>query len=125
MNDPLQFVYWLQGFIEIENPKIINEHQLQVIKDHIALVLTKVMPDRPKWSGLEDSIKDHPLMKDIMFCSNGVAAIEFDGREPKICQSEEKKELINFDPFTSSVSPRPAAGILSTKDKYGQPPASC
>jgi hypothetical protein len=40
------FTYWLQGFLEIQNPEKINKTQVQIIKDHIALVLTKVTPDR-------------------------------------------------------------------------------
>lgn len=43
---PENFVYWLQGMLEIGNPKTLNEEQVQTIKDHIALVLTKVTPDR-------------------------------------------------------------------------------
>lgn len=44
---PENFVYWLQGMLEIGSPKILDEGQVQIIKDHIALVLTKVTPDRP------------------------------------------------------------------------------
>lgn len=41
-----EFVYWLQGFLEVANPQTIDAKQLQVIKDHIALVLYKVTPNR-------------------------------------------------------------------------------
>lgn len=40
-----QFVFWLQGALEIMDPKSLNEQQIKVIKDHIALVLTKVTPN--------------------------------------------------------------------------------
>ena len=43
---PENFVYWLQGFLEIEDPKTINEQQVQIIKDHVALVLKKETPNR-------------------------------------------------------------------------------
>jgi hypothetical protein len=41
-----QFVYWLQGYLEVQNPHTIDNSKIQVIKDHIALVLTKVTPNR-------------------------------------------------------------------------------
>lgn len=43
---PEQFIYWLQGYIEMAEPKQIDEKQIQIIKDHIALVLKKETPDR-------------------------------------------------------------------------------
>ncbi len=41
---PEQFTYWLQGFMETADPKSIDEKQTQIIKDHLALVFTKVTP---------------------------------------------------------------------------------
>lgn len=43
---PESFIYWLNGFMEIADPKSLDEKQLQVIKDHIALVLKKETPYR-------------------------------------------------------------------------------
>ncbi len=40
-----EFCYWLQGFIEIENPKGITASKLEIIKDHLKLVFTKVTPN--------------------------------------------------------------------------------
>ena len=41
------FVYWLQGYLELrEDDKPLTPKQTQVIKDHLALVFTKVTPDR-------------------------------------------------------------------------------
>lgn len=42
---PENFVYWLQGWLEIQNPTAINEEQVQEIKNHIALVLKKETPN--------------------------------------------------------------------------------
>lgn len=40
---PEQFTYWLQGFAEIQsNPP--TKEQWKIIKDHLALVFTKVTP---------------------------------------------------------------------------------
>lgn len=44
--EPINFVYWLQGFLEIANPTELNETQIKIIKDHVALVLYKQTPDR-------------------------------------------------------------------------------
>ena len=41
-----QFTYWLQGYLEIENPDNIPLNQTQIIKDHLNLVFNKVTPDR-------------------------------------------------------------------------------
>ena len=42
---PEQFVYWLQGFMEMAEPKNLSEKQVQMIKDHLAQVFTKKTPD--------------------------------------------------------------------------------
>ena len=43
---PEQFVYWLQGFMEMANPSTLNETQTQQIKDHLKLVFDKKTPIR-------------------------------------------------------------------------------
>jgi hypothetical protein len=49
------FVFWLQGFLELENPKTLSEQQVNIIKDHLKLVLNKKTPNRsqPKESGFD------------------------------------------------------------------------
>lgn len=60
---PEQFIYWLQGYMEIADPKNVDEKQIQIIKDHISLVLKKETPDRavvpqsPLVKGIEDWIQ--------------------------------------------------------------------
>ncbi len=62
---PENFVYWLQGYFEINDAtgtgttsvtpgtlKYLNEKQLQVIKDHLKLVLEKKTPQGHYTSGL-------------------------------------------------------------------------
>jgi hypothetical protein len=41
-----QFTYWLQGFMEIANPAQLGEKEIQIIKDHLALVFDKQTPQR-------------------------------------------------------------------------------
>lgn len=43
---PEQFVYWLQGFMEINDPVAIDSLETQIIKDHLAMVFEKKTPDR-------------------------------------------------------------------------------
>jgi hypothetical protein len=43
---PENFCYWLNGFIEINQPEEITEKQLQIIKDHLKLVMEKKTPHR-------------------------------------------------------------------------------
>lgn len=55
------FVYWLNGFIELSEVQTTpSADQWQMIKDHLALVMTKVTPNIP--SGvLVKSGKDHKI----------------------------------------------------------------
>lgn len=41
-----QFVYWLQGFMEINEPESIGKTETRIIKDHLALVFKKETPTR-------------------------------------------------------------------------------
>ena len=58
---PENFCYWLQGFIEIENPKTINTQQVQEIKNHLQLVFEKKTPT------IKQQLENH-------FCSQELAA---------------------------------------------------
>ena len=42
---PEQFVYWLQGFMEMADPKELNKTQTTQIKDHLKLVFDKKTPE--------------------------------------------------------------------------------
>ena len=42
---PENFVFWLNGFFEISGSKALTEEQVQVLKDHLKLVLTKKTPN--------------------------------------------------------------------------------
>ena len=39
-----QFVYWLQGFLEVSGASEMNEQQLRIVRDHLELVLSKRTP---------------------------------------------------------------------------------
>lgn len=42
--EAINFVYWLQGALELGNQKTMTEEQVKVIQDHLNLVLKKVTP---------------------------------------------------------------------------------
>ncbi len=42
------FVYWLQGFLEVSGAEELNNHQLRIVRDHIKLVLDKRTPEYNK-----------------------------------------------------------------------------
>jgi hypothetical protein len=42
---PEQFVYWLQGFMEMADPKELNKIQTTQIKNHLKLVFDKKTPE--------------------------------------------------------------------------------
>ena len=44
---PESFVYWLQGFMEMADPVILDERQVETVRDHLTLVFDKLTPDRP------------------------------------------------------------------------------
>ena len=62
------FVYWLQGFLEVSGTSHISTSQLQIIKDHLALVLKKVTPEYSGITFLENLAKLRNERDDLL-CS--------------------------------------------------------
>ena len=56
---PENFVYWLQGWLEIQNPKKINSKELQEIKNHLKII------NNPPYISNAPEIK-----KERKYCSN-------------------------------------------------------
>ena len=50
------FVYWLQGYMELSGSGELTKEQVQIIKDHIKLVLEKKTPEYTGIIGLSPSI---------------------------------------------------------------------
>ena len=55
-----QFCYWLQGYMEMSEAEKLDEKQVKIMKDHLALVFDKVTPDYDvttattiDWKGLD------------------------------------------------------------------------
>lgn len=49
---PENFVYWLQGYMEIHSPATLGEDQVKIIRDHLNLVLEKKTPNRNTIPGI-------------------------------------------------------------------------
>lgn len=72
------FCYWLQGFIEVGDPKTITEGQLKVIKEHLSLVFrhevksptnTISIDDLPDAMGKRPTLPPIvPLRDEKMYC---------------------------------------------------------
>lgn len=48
--DSEKFTYWLKGYFEISDSNNLSPTQVQIIRDHLDLVFTKVTPER-KYGG--------------------------------------------------------------------------
>jgi len=60
---PEQFCYWLQGFFEVagsDDKLILSEQRVQVIRDHLTLVLDKRTPERQALSDFVRSLPSDP-----------------------------------------------------------------
>lgn len=67
---PEQFVYWLQGFIEIDDAEELNisPRQAQIIKDHLKEVFTKKTPNRSQLEQIKDiSNKNNKINTPFIF----------------------------------------------------------
>ena len=45
-----QFVYWLQGFLEVSGASEMSEQQLRIVRDHLELVLSKRTPAHAQYT---------------------------------------------------------------------------
>lgn len=81
-----QFVYWLQGFLEIADPTNLNEKQIQIIRDHIGLVLDKQTPNRqiPVYPYTPPQI---PLTPPTIICETGTD-------QPLFCPTQDQQTTI-------------------------------
>lgn len=66
---PESFTYWLRGYFEISDSNNLSPQQVQIIRDHLALVFKKVTPDRNilsdkrgevDWGELRKALDDGP-----------------------------------------------------------------
>jgi hypothetical protein len=72
---PENFCYWLQGLLEIGQPIKLDEQQVQIIKDHLALVFKKETPDRTS-NIISDFYKNKSKTHDRRLCCSHPAQID-------------------------------------------------
>ncbi len=82
---PENFVYWLQGFMEISNTPNLNERETQIIKDHLNLVFNKVTPT---YDSITENIK-----------------IEEKVKEQECTEKVSKRKKISFQDILDSCNP--------------------
>lgn len=61
---PESFTYWLQGYFEISDSNNLSPQQVQIIRDHLALVFEKVTPDKSGYELLDTKftgVSSNPL----------------------------------------------------------------
>ena len=84
---PDQFVYWLQGYLELEDAKnchitsdgphtSLNPDQVKVIQDHIRLVLTKATPEPASWP-LPGTGEPFPNYPGVTYCASKNTSDDF------------------------------------------------
>jgi len=99
---PENFSYWLQGYFELTDDGLpLTNTQVEIIKDHLALVFTKVTPDRFNEHGFlsdEEMIEELEKEKEEVHTQNindeGKIELEFPLDEWKklITEWEEKNK---------------------------------
>jgi len=70
--NPTEFCYWLRGFLEMAEPKDMNEAQMEMLKKHLDLVFVDVtheksveapkqlITDSPPGKKIEDAFRTLP-----------------------------------------------------------------
>jgi len=61
-----EFTYWLQGFMEIQDPEKLDKKQTQIIKDHLALVFNKKTPNRMEENDQNSQLNNEDDYKEIL-----------------------------------------------------------
>lgn len=71
-----QFTYWLQGYFELSGATTLNEQQVRVLKEHIALVLKKETTSYLTITPPDNNIYIHgglatinPVIKESLYCT--------------------------------------------------------
>ncbi len=65
--NPQEFAYWLQGYFEISGSEELSKEQVEVVKKHLALVLTKVTGPTITITD-KFSIPHYPFNPDTIIC---------------------------------------------------------
>ena len=113
----LEFVYWLQGFLEISQPEVISKEQIDIIQEHIALVLRKntnsvsMKPATYDFTGklITDHLGPQPEKRYMVssnkpLCSTIDLPISYDDNTFKVHNTDE--QFVKHDGLTKEVLDR-------------------
>ena len=62
------FIYWLSGFLESSKLNTLDEDQTKTIKEHLALVVTKVTPQNYGLNPDKGVLPSVPSINTQIFC---------------------------------------------------------
>lgn len=106
---PDNFCYWLQGFFEISNngTNNLSQTQIEIIKDHLDLVMNKLKEEKPQGT----------------ITITGIPTFDFDRDTQLICESRPNKtqtvdetDIFKAD-ATNTISPEVLEILLKKTDK--------
>lgn len=68
---PRDFVYWLNGYLELSGSNTLTEAQVQTIKTHLALVFTQVTPViDPLYPNYPGTGEPFPQFPGVTYCQS-------------------------------------------------------
>ena len=90
--EPRDFVYWLQGLFELTDTKILDEKQVAIIKEHLALVFDKKTSS--SYGDLK-SVGDSDLTKYLQRCFDHIKTNGSDYKvmDPKYIEQAERGKV--------------------------------
>jgi len=104
---PENFIYWLNGFFEISGCKNMSDNQVQIIKDHLKLVLQKKTPD------LIINNRPFDLGRDTIICTTAGPAMTIG---PAMIEDEEEP-MMSEDEYDAYLHREPIDGGPSAADE--------
>ncbi len=117
-----QFVFWLQGYLELSQhlngPKDLNERQVEEIKNHLNIVLTKVTPSLPMQVPLFPNL---PPFTTPVICDDSTTGKPSWPTYPRVtCDSTSQSEPLSSGviSLTNINTPQIAFGIGEARPFY-------
>ena len=93
------FCFWLQGMFELTNTKTLSKQQVEIIRNHLQLVFTKVTPDVDIEKENDDGLSSGDILKILDKIK--------DDTEPYVYTDEQKMpQQPLWDDHTIRCSPR-------------------
>ena len=76
--EPRDFCYWLQGYMEVRNPQVIDAKEVAIIKEHLDLVFNKVTTSSSVgYCELKSSSESEPKIPNLNFDNNDADGYDY------------------------------------------------